>query len=63
MRRTIDASGKANYTGFLMDLITDISHIVGFQFELYVAPANSFGAMDENGNWGGLIKELIDKVQ
>lgn len=62
MRRTIDQAGNANYSGFLMDLITDISQLVGFQYDIYIAPDNSFGAMNADGQWGGLIRELIDKV-
>ncbi|KAG8312620.1 hypothetical protein J6590_018262 [Homalodisca vitripennis] len=59
--KTIDDAGNENFTGYCIDLLNHISQIIGFEYEVYVAPDNSFGTMDEKGRWGGLIKELMDK--
>lgn len=50
------------YTGYLIDLIQKISDELKFEYELYEVPDKQFGAVDENGEWNGLIRELIDKV-
>ena len=61
--KTIEESGKDKYSGYCIDLIEEIRKLIGFEYEIYVAPDNSFGNMDENGQWSGMIKELIEKVQ
>ena len=57
-----DNSSTNPYSGYLMDLIQKISDELKFQFELYEVPDQQFGAVDDNGEWNGLIRELIDKV-
>lgn len=34
---------------------------MNFEYELYESPDGNFGAMNEKGEWNGMIKELIDK--
>ncbi|XP_014257166.1 ionotropic receptor 25a isoform X2 [Cimex lectularius] len=53
--------GKTKYKGYCIDLIEEIRSMIPFEYDIYVAPDNSFGNMDENGNWNGMIKELIEK--
>uniref|UniRef100_T1H988 Uncharacterized protein n=2 Tax=Rhodnius prolixus TaxID=13249 RepID=T1H988_RHOPR len=53
--------GETKFKGYCIDLIEEIRSFVNFEYEIYVAPDNSFGDMDENGNWNGMIKELIEK--
>ncbi|XP_055341715.1 ionotropic receptor 25a-like [Paramacrobiotus metropolitanus] len=52
---------KYNYTGYLIDLIQRISQELKFEYDLYEVPDQQFGAVDENGEWNGLIRELVDK--
>ncbi|OQV18207.1 Glutamate receptor ionotropic, kainate 3 [Hypsibius exemplaris] len=49
------------YIGYLIDLIQKISDELKFEYELYEVPDKLFGAVDDNGEWNGLIRELIDK--
>ena len=58
----VDDNGTAKFKGYCIDLIEEIRNIIGFEYEIYVAPDNSFGNMDENGQWNGMIKELMEKV-
>lgn len=57
-----DGQETGKFSGYCIDLIDEISKMINFEYEIYVAPDNSFGYMDENGQWSGMIKELIDKV-
>ena len=36
--------------------------LMGFDYEIYAAPDGVYGRMDENENWNGMIRELVDKV-
>ena len=44
-----------------MDLLADIADLLKFEYTLYEVPGNKYGMMDENGNWDGAVKELLDK--
>nr|AXY87920.1 ionotropic receptor 25a.3 [Subpsaltria yangi] len=59
--KTVEENGKDKYFGYCIDLIEEIRKLLGFEYEIYVAPDNSFGYMDDNGQWNGMIKELIEK--
>ncbi|KAI5740635.1 hypothetical protein M8J76_005732 [Diaphorina citri] len=61
MREESEGGGGVKYKGYCIDLIEEIRKLVGFEYEIFVAPDNSFGNMDENGQWNGMIKELIEK--
>ncbi|XKL64087.1 hypothetical protein PGB90_004173 [Kerria lacca] len=61
MIRIEDENDGIRYEGYCVDLIEEIRKLVGFEYEIYVAPDNKFGNMDENGQWNGMIKELIEK--
>ncbi|CAB3227099.1 unnamed protein product [Arctia plantaginis] len=56
-----DDKQPKGFKGYCIDLIEEIRQIVKFDYEISVVPDGSFGLMDENGNWNGIIKELIDK--
>lgn len=62
MMRIEDENNGVHYEGYCVDLIEEIRKLVGFEYEIYVAPDNKFGNMDENGQWNGMMKELIEKV-
>lgn len=63
MIKVEDENNEVRYEGYCVDLIEEIKKLVGFEYEIYVAPDNKFGNMDENGQWNGMIKELIEKVR
>ncbi|CAD6185138.1 unnamed protein product [Caenorhabditis auriculariae] len=47
------------YEGYCIDLINLIKDEVNFTYTLYEVEDGSFGTMDENGNWNGLIGALV----
>ncbi|XP_032516645.2 ionotropic receptor 25a [Danaus plexippus] len=56
-----DEEAPKGFKGYCIDLIEEIRQIVKFDYEITLAPDGSFGVMDENGNWNGIIKELMEK--
>ncbi|XP_055955911.1 ionotropic receptor 25a isoform X2 [Patella vulgata] len=52
---------KAKYEGYCIDLLDRISFLLDFEYDIYESPDKLYGAMDDDGNWNGAIKELIDK--
>ncbi|XP_071447959.1 ionotropic receptor 25a [Hetaerina americana] len=55
------AVGQRKYKGYCIDLLEEIRAIVGFEYEIYEAPDKKFGFMDEQGQWNGMVKELVEK--
>ncbi|XP_050348568.1 ionotropic receptor 25a isoform X2 [Nymphalis io] len=56
-----DDESPKGFKGYCIDLIEEIRQIVKFDYEISLSPDGNFGTMDENGNWNGIIKELIEK--
>lgn len=54
-----DASAPKGFRGYCIDLIDKIAEILKFDYEVF--PVNSFGIMDENGKWSGVVQELMEK--
>ena len=51
--------GNDRFEGYLIDLITEISKKLNFEFELYVSPDGNYGSKNIEGDWNGMIRELI----
>jgi len=49
------------YEGYCADLIEELTKIMDFEYEVYIAPDGKYGRMDENEEWDGLIAELVNK--
>ena len=47
------------YEGFVVDLAREIAKMVHFNYT--IVPSKKHGSVDENGNWNGMIKELLDE--
>ena len=54
------AHGNNQYEGFVVDLANEISKIVGFNFTISIASA--YGSIDDDGQWNGMILELLEQV-
>ena len=52
--------GNAKYEGFVVDLAKEIAAIVGFNYTL--VPTSAHGSVDKNGQWNGMIRELLEEV-
>ena len=61
LKKTTDSlEGNDKYEGFIVDLANKIASIVGFNFT--IVPTKSHGSMNNNGQWNGMIKELLEEV-
>lgn len=58
-----DSNGNPVFTGYCMELLQMISENLNFSYEVSVAPDGEFGNLNENGEWNGMIRELMDKVR
>jgi len=47
------------YEGYCYDLAMEIKEILGVEVEVYMA--DSYGQPDEDGNWNGLVGELVNR--
>ena len=51
------------FLGFSIDLLYELAELMDFDYELYEAPDGKFGHMNEDGEWNGMIKELVEDVR
>ena len=51
-----------NYEGFCIDMLEKLSEIMGFNYRLTLVEDGRFGGQDEDGNWLGLIGDLVNQV-
>ena len=61
-KKDANLTGNDRFEGFCIDLLKAVADSLGFQYELYLVPDAKFGAEDADGNWNGLVRELMDKV-
>lgn len=54
--------GNDRFEGYCIDLLKELSHILGFSYEIRLVEDGKYGAQDDKGQWNGMIKELIDHV-
>lgn len=50
------------YQGYSIDVLDALSNYLGFKYEIYVAPDHKYGSLQPDGQWNGLIGELVFKV-
>lgn len=50
-------NGSAEYEGYFIDLIDELSRIIGFEYDLTVGPMNAYGRLI-NGSWNGLMGNM-----
>uniref|UniRef100_UPI0035900637 glutamate receptor ionotropic, kainate 2-like n=1 Tax=Myxine glutinosa TaxID=7769 RepID=UPI0035900637 len=53
-------TGNDRFEGYCIDLLRQLASILGFTYEIHLVPDGTYGVMDENNEWNGLIRELID---
>ncbi|XP_060927688.1 glutamate receptor ionotropic, delta-2 [Limanda limanda] len=49
------------YQGYSIDVLDALSNYLGFKYEIYVAPDHKYGSMQADGQWNGLMGELVSK--
>lgn len=48
--------GNDRFEGFIIDLVSELSQILGFKYIFKLVDDNAYGT-NENGEWNGLIGE------
>lgn len=55
--------GNDRFEGYCIDLLRELSGILGFRYELRLVEDGKYGALDEStGQWNGMVRELMDHV-
>ncbi|XP_071324870.1 glutamate receptor ionotropic, kainate 3 isoform X2 [Trachinotus anak] len=52
--------GNDRFEGFCIDLLKELSNILGFTYEIRLVPDGRYGSQDDKGLWNGMIRELIE---
>ena len=61
--RNPDSSSSEKYVGYCIDLLNELKKLMTFEYELIEAPDGEYGRMNDNAEWNGMVKELMEKVQ
>lgn len=55
--------GNDRFEGYCIDLLRELSGILGFRYEVRLVEDGKYGALDEGtGQWNGMVQELMDHV-
>ena len=58
-----DRTGNDRFEGFSVDLIELVAKELKFDYELYLVHDGKFGSRLPNGQWNGVVGELVVGVQ
>uniref|UniRef100_A0A4W4DN91 Glutamate receptor n=1 Tax=Electrophorus electricus TaxID=8005 RepID=A0A4W4DN91_ELEEL len=54
--------GNDRFEGYCLDLLKELSNILGFSYEVKLVSDGKYGAQNDKGEWNGMVRELIDHV-
>uniref|UniRef100_A0A3P8WSL0 Glutamate receptor n=1 Tax=Cynoglossus semilaevis TaxID=244447 RepID=A0A3P8WSL0_CYNSE len=54
--------GNDRFEGYCLDLLKELSNILGFTYEVRLVVDGKYGAQNDKGEWNGMVRELIDHV-
>ncbi|KAG7270576.1 hypothetical protein CRUP_000141, partial [Coryphaenoides rupestris] len=57
-----ELSGNERFEGYCLDLLKELSNILGFTYEVGLVSDGKYGAQNDKGEWNGMVRELIDHV-
>ncbi|KAM6984575.1 glutamate receptor ionotropic, kainate 1 isoform 2-T3 [Tautogolabrus adspersus] len=57
-----ELSGNDRFEGYCLDLLKELSNILGFTYEVKLVGDGKYGAQNDKGEWNGMVRELIDHV-
>ncbi len=46
--------------GFIPDLLSRLSQDMGFEYEIYFVPDARYGSLSPEGEWNGMIGEVVN---
>ncbi|XP_054715821.1 glutamate receptor ionotropic, kainate 2-like [Uloborus diversus] len=52
---------QEQYEGYCMDLLREMSRILGFRYELRLVRDGAYGTRNDRDQWNGMVRELIDR--
>ena len=55
-------TSKEPFEGFIIDLLNELAKMVHFRYRIDLVPDGNYGAKLEDGQWDGMVRELIDRV-
>jgi glutamate receptor, ionotropic, invertebrate len=56
-------TGNERFEGYSLDLIDEISKILGFKYEFQLTPDGRYGSYNPSTKkWDGLVKQLLERV-
>ena len=55
-------TGNERYEGFVLDMMDEISAMLKFTYELYEVPDGNFGSELPNGEWNGMMGQVMSGV-
>ncbi|XP_034168803.1 glutamate receptor ionotropic, kainate 1 isoform X4 [Pangasianodon hypophthalmus] len=54
--------GNDRFEGYCLDLLKELSNILGFSYEVRLVADGKYGAQNDKGEWNGMVRELIDHI-
>ncbi|XP_061104023.1 glutamate receptor ionotropic, kainate 1 isoform X3 [Conger conger] len=54
--------GNDRFEGYCLDLLKELSNILGFSYEVKLVSDGKYGAQNDKGEWNGMVRELIDHL-
>ncbi|KAL1444965.1 hypothetical protein MTO96_029410, partial [Rhipicephalus appendiculatus] len=52
--------GNDRFEGFCVDLLREMSRMLGFHYQLRLVRDGAYGSRDSRGHWNGMVRELLD---
>lgn len=62
MKKERKVDDGQEYEGFCIDLLEELSKIVGFRYKIVLVADGNYGAPNEKKKWNGMVGELIARV-
>ncbi|XP_043206928.1 ionotropic receptor 25a-like [Amphibalanus amphitrite] len=59
--KKMDENGNIVFDGYCIELLHDIQKILNFEYDIYEVKDGTYGVMNEDNEWNGMIRELVDK--
>jgi glutamate receptor, ionotropic, invertebrate len=56
-----DENAPRGFVGYCIEMIDRIAEIVDFDYEIYEVERDGFGWMNDQGEWNGVVRKLVDK--
>jgi hypothetical protein len=54
--------GNDRFYGFAVDVIQEIANDRHFTYEIYIVHDGNFGSIKSNGEWDGIVGEILSGV-